>query len=671
MFFLSTVPSAMDNETHIFFNDTTSKFMIDFLINSSTIKTEHDLVEFHLQTNVMENSKFTGRLPPSSGMSVPKVHYRTLKVDIELEIRLNQSMISFLSTPFYFNWLLSTAVHSTEYIDSLQSKDRSGFFSRASIHSAYPNAEMQTSAAEQQEQELLNSQQNTSNQSFATIIAVSVLSTSLVIVLVSIMVWFVNRKRRGVLNISDTKHDVLNSSTKGDDSKLEKHVTTCNENSRIRDDGEHGLKIMPSISIDRSLKGAEKNPFVQRHILPHPVHPSVTASRKLSATTVEHSTIPPLILLDGAEEEAYDNQVGYLVCNVPEYALAGQQEHPRNVYSDSNSPCHSSLSNSPATAFGTKSSAIINPEYNAAEAALQKSSVVTASNQDSLIELEDGFDLESYYSKSSRAEKKSLRSRKHRATSSEKRMVSGEIYQVDAPLSGRLGLTIDSTESQGPPTIREIKNYSPLFGVVQIGDSIIMIDGYVTEDMSSGQITQLLAHLRNSRSDGNLCIRITLLRAAESLADCDRGNISNAARYHQVDHVYRLGIAETGSNVTIVVDPSKNLSMPSQGKTFLGRTTEPISEGEEEESVEESIHLLGSLEKGEESLVSYYEDKEYDKLLKSVDIYSEQDRQNVILVDEREPECFDTRYEEGAENTYHLLGGLNRGSFDYDGQESF
>jgi hypothetical protein len=197
-----------------------------------------------------------------------------------------------------------------------------------------------------------------------------------------------------------------------------------------------------------------------------------------------------------------------------------------------------------------------------------------------------------------------------------------------------------------------------------------MIDGHVTEDMSSGQITQLLAHLRNCRSDGNLCIRITLLRAAELLTDCDRGNISNAARY-QVDQEYRLGMAETGSNFSMMVDPSKNVFLPSQGKKNLGRTTEPISEGEEEESVEESIHLLGSLEKEEESLVLYYENKDYDKLLKSIDIHSEQDRQNLILVDEREPECFDTRYEEGAENTYHLLGGLNRGSFDYDGQESF
>lgn len=680
LFFLSTVPYGMDNETQFFFYDITSKFIIDFLIDSSIIKTEHDLVDFHFQSTVTENRNFTETLPLQSGASVQAVQFRTLKVEIGLEIRLIQSLISSLSIST-FDWLLSSAFLSPTYIDSLQSNDKSGFFSRASIYSTYSSAEMQTSAAVQQDQEVLNAQQNTNNKSFAAIIAVSVLSTLLVVFVVSIVTWYFNRGRRGVLYIKDTKHDILNTSTKGKNSKLDKHKMTRNENLGVND-GVHKPKLISS--IEPSLKRDDKNPIVQQHFLPypsnspltcdkanlvsecHPVNTAMMSSGKLSASSAHlHSTIPPLILLD-CVEDACENQHGIRIHNLPEYTLTGKQQQPRNRYSES-SPCHSSLSNSPATAFSTQGGGTIEPDYDDDHASVQKSIVVEACNQNSSIEPDDGFDLQSYYSKSSKAANKISRSRQHRATSSEKRFVTGVMYQVDAPLSGRLGLTIDSTESQGPPTIREIKNYSPLFGVVQLGDSIIMIDRYVTEDMSSGQIAQLLAHLRNSRSDGSLCIRITLLRASETTMDCDRGNIRNAARYHP-EQECRVESTETGNNFIMMANPSEIVS--AQGSKILRRTAEPISEGEEEDSVEESVHLLGSLEK-EENLVSYYASKDYDKLLKSIEIYSEQDRQSCILVDEREPECFETRTEEGSENTFHLLGGLNRGSFDYDGEESF
>lgn len=676
LFFLSTVPYGMDNETQLFFNNTTSRFIIDFLINSSIIKTEHDLVDFHFQSIIIENRNFTATLPLQSGKSVPAVQFCALKVEIGLEIRLTQSLLSSFSIST-FDWVLSSAFFSPTYMDSLQSNDKSGFFLRASIYSTYLGAEMQTSAAVQ----LLNAQQNTN--SFSAIIAVSVLSTLLVVFVLAILAWYLNRKRTGVSYIADIKHDVLNTSTKGDNGKLDKHNTTCNENLGVND-GVHRPKLISS--IEPSLKRVDNNPIDQQHYLPypshsplacdkanavsdsHPVDASMISSSKLSPSFASlHSTIPPLILLD-CVEDACDSQHGIRHNNLPEYAWTGEHQQPRNWYSES-SPCHSSLSNSPATAFSTQGGGTIDPDHEDDLESVQKSSVVEACNQSSSIELDDGFDLQSYYSKSSKPTNKISRSYKYRTTRSDKRFVTGVMYQVDAPLSGRLGLTIDSTERQGPPKIREIKNYSPLFGVVQLGDSIIMIDRYVTEDMSSGQITQLLAHLRNSRSDGSLCIRITLLRASETTTDYDLGNVRHAAIYH-LEQECSVENTETGNNFSMMVDHSESVSMSGQGNKILRRKAEPISEGEEEDSVEESVHLLGSLEK-EESLVSYYENKDYDKLLKSIEISSEQDRQSCNLVDEREPECFETRTEEGSENTFHLLGGLNRGSFDYDGEESF
>ncbi len=80
-------------------------------------------------------------------------------------------------------------------------------------------------------------------------------------------------------------------------------------------------------------------------------------------------------------------------------------------------------------------------------------------------------------------------------------------YTFDAPIP--LGIVIHCL---GPgPTVHQIKGYSPLLGMVNIGDIIISIDGTTTKHMNTAEITSLLSRLQceKSRKDGK--IKVTVL----------------------------------------------------------------------------------------------------------------------------------------------------------------
>ena len=198
-------------------------------------------------------------------------------------------------------------------------------------------------------------------------------------------------------------------------------------------------------------------------------------------------------------------------------------------------------------------------------------------------------------------------------------------YTFDAPSRGKLGLIIESSKHHGP-TVHTVKDYSPLFGMVQPGDKIIMVEGHVTSRMSTGEITQLLARTREKKEDG--MIRLTLLSAIEKVGipcNDEKLEILQRQRY-LVEKLEYKTIAEVDAM---------------QYKTVKG----------------EALPLTIEVLEGGDSVLPT--------------------RPNEVIVDDgNDVPRFNGVYsdEENIEDSFHLLGGLdNGGSFNYDAddQESF
>jgi hypothetical protein len=112
----------------------------------------------------------------------------------------------------------------------------------------------------------------------------------------------------------------------------------------------------------------------------------------------------------------------------------------------------------------------------------------------------------------------------HKRTTSVTSVSTGFFYTFEAPISGKLGVVIKSTiqhktdkplspppqKSYGP-TIWEIKGYSPLLGMVRPGDIIVSVDGINAKNMSTGEITGLLAQKRSEKGDIDEKIKITVM----------------------------------------------------------------------------------------------------------------------------------------------------------------
>ena len=98
-------------------------------------------------------------------------------------------------------------------------------------------------------------------------------------------------------------------------------------------------------------------------------------------------------------------------------------------------------------------------------------------------------------------------------------------YTFFAPSSGKLGIVIQKTY------IHTVKDYSPLFGKLEPGDRIISIDDERTDDMDTGQVTQLLARKRSGKDRKSGTIRITVLSNSKKLRlkvdTGEGGNISD------------------------------------------------------------------------------------------------------------------------------------------------
>lgn len=113
----------------------------------------------------------------------------------------------------------------------------------------------------------------------------------------------------------------------------------------------------------------------------------------------------------------------------------------------------------------------------------------------------------------------SLGSSQQHPESRDSQVGSGFCYTFDAPNSGKLGIIIESSRNLGP-TIHTVKDYSPLFGLVEAGDKIVKVDGEDTDNMSTGEVTRLLARRRASNANG--VIQITVFTFNEKIGfTCD------------------------------------------------------------------------------------------------------------------------------------------------------
>ena len=99
----------------------------------------------------------------------------------------------------------------------------------------------------------------------------------------------------------------------------------------------------------------------------------------------------------------------------------------------------------------------------------------------------------------------------HRRNVSELSVSEGYKYSLLAPATGKLGIIIQSKGGSFPPTIFQVKDYSPLFGQVQPGDKIISVDGQDTSLMNTNEITELLAATRSFTTDKTRRVKVTIV----------------------------------------------------------------------------------------------------------------------------------------------------------------
>eukprot|EP00980_Cylindrotheca_fusiformis_P002204 scaffold504_cov109-Cylindrotheca_fusiformis.AAC.10 len=81
----------------------------------------------------------------------------------------------------------------------------------------------------------------------------------------------------------------------------------------------------------------------------------------------------------------------------------------------------------------------------------------------------------------------------------------------EAPRTGQLGLVLE-VKNNSDPIIHAVKDYSPLFGKVEIGDSILEIDGKSQKGATLSEVMQLLASKSGRRMSNGQSIRIIVNR---------------------------------------------------------------------------------------------------------------------------------------------------------------
>jgi len=92
-------------------------------------------------------------------------------------------------------------------------------------------------------------------------------------------------------------------------------------------------------------------------------------------------------------------------------------------------------------------------------------------------------------------------------------------YTFAAPSIGKLGIIIHKT------MVHAVKDYSPLFGKLEPGDRIVRIDDDSTLDMTTSEVTQLLARKRSGKGPKKGTIHITIVsQRRKARFKCDARN---------------------------------------------------------------------------------------------------------------------------------------------------
>jgi hypothetical protein len=73
-----------------------------------------------------------------------------------------------------------------------------------------------------------------------------------------------------------------------------------------------------------------------------------------------------------------------------------------------------------------------------------------------------------------------------------------------APRKGQLGLVLESSSSSSSPMVFAVKDYSPLFGMVEKGDTLTEIDGKKTKNLTLTEVTKLLKSKQKSKTPSSV-----------------------------------------------------------------------------------------------------------------------------------------------------------------------
>lgn len=178
----------------------------------------------------------------------------------------------------------------------------------------------------------------------------------------------------------------------------------------------------------------------------------------------------------------------------------------------------------------------------------------------------------------------------HKRSVSETSFTSGFIYSFLAPCSGKLGIIIQSRPSTAP-TIYQVKDYSPLFGQVEPGDKIISVDGNSTTNMSTAEVTSLLAMQRSTKNDKTQRIKVTIMsrKRKDGIQPEREGSIAEHFTYDMRDDENVAPVNEIEVGHDFNDDDSDVDEAEDQDFHMIGTVN---TEDDEDASDEDNDHLM-------------------------------------------------------------------------------
>ena len=171
-------------------------------------------------------------------------------------------------------------------------------------------------------------------------------------------------------------------------------------------------------------------------------------------------------------------------------------------------------------------------------------------------------------------------------------------YVFEAPSNGKLGIIIHKT------VIHTVKDYSPLFGMVEPGDRILQIDDIITDKMSTGEVTRVLTSKRTGKNR-NKVIRLTILSSTEKrgLKTSDKESIVVPAAF--VKKAKQVTINTDAPVSTFIYTNRTGSSEEDEVDDNSHLTSEPSTPqhsnfGGDDDNGDAGFHLLGACARSED-----------------------------------------------------------------------